>query len=178
MLQHLIDKDCMTVNLKFFMMLFIIPLASCSSTTNTLEKFKVSNFRQGLVDVSGRSSKIYAEGDRFPYEINGSCVSNSITKPCMWHGFEFFYESPSYISKIYCKTKSTTSLNQVYPGAVIAKNVTEFEWGFVLKGKKGQYLRPQYSISPPSTDKQPLTYLSQCYFNDEEIFNYEFTVLY
>lgn len=159
-------------------------LTACASPLiapgNAPAAFRVTAFRQGLMVVSpNKESLIYDQGNKFPYAVNGTCVANGESHPCMWHGFEISFESPDELSVLECFTESSRPTKQTTPGAVIASRTSVSRWGFQLDGLKGHYVRPQYTFAVGSAvGREPLKAVSHCYFKGQEVLTFEMTIFY
>lgn len=142
-----------------------------SSAAWAADGVRVTNFRQGLVkfDTDDRPF-ISDEGSDFIYKINGTCVAAGESYPCLWYGFEFEYESDSDTTQFECTSVSDIAQKHVYPGAVIAENTNVIRYGFVVSGRQGKYLRPQYTFGGRN---QGLHSKDTCSVDGKEVMKWE-----
>ena len=152
-------------------------LAGCASTAAVPEAqqtLKITGFRQGLVNFDpDREPRIYEAGSSFPYRVNGECVAAGKTVPCMWHGFEFTFEASSEDPELVCTSEASQDRNEVNPSAVVASGTPVARWGFVLEGRSGHYVRPQYTFG---IGDRPFRDVSTCTFNGKEVLKFDFTI--
>jgi len=149
--------------------------AGIKSVGNESSSITITNFKDGLIEFDENNKpRIYQEGDTFPYKENGKCVAANQEHSCQWRGFEFDYESPYEITKFDCVAISNRKQDYAYPDRYVGKNSKSSKWGFIVKGKSGHYIRPQYSFG--ITDK-PLHITFMCSHEGIEVLNWKISLL-
>jgi hypothetical protein len=139
------------MNRKIIFLTLLAFMAGCSqienrSNTNKESPVKISGFRAGLIEFDSNSQpRIYQEGEEFTFEVNGKCVSATEPVDCQWRGFEFDFISPLEETRFDCVNVSSKPQDFVYPTHVVAENSKKVRWGFIVRGKAGHYIRPQYT---------------------------------
>ncbi len=145
-----------------------------ANETKNAHGLKPTGLRTGLVAFDARGQpRIYKQGNEFKYEVNGRCVADGKEYPCQWRGFEFSYESPEEVTEFQCATRSDRPQAHVYPSKTVATNTKTLYWGFVVTGRKGHYLRPQYTID---LGNQPLRMAVSCSYKGAEVLKWEITL--
>lgn len=146
----------------FFYFLFLIAFL-CHAGPSDL---KISGYRQGLIAFNDKGKPyIYKVGNNFTYKTNGSCVAVGKKHDCMWYGFEFDFESPEEVTEIHCITLSNNEIKLVNPHENVSSGSNLAKWGYTLYGRRGHYIRPQYtSGSNPTGENQTLTYSDKCHY--------------
>ncbi len=134
-------------------------------------EFKIVTFKQGLVSFAAGEPSIYEEGDSFPYVVNGVCMANKQEFPCLWQGFEITYESPDPVSTLECTAESNRPMRGAKPDFIVAESATVVPWGFSLRGYRGKYIRPQYTIL--GSGPKPLSEVMTCYFKGRQVLQYK-----
>ena len=74
---------------------------------------KIFNVSQGLARESNGKMTIYAEGNNFVYHVNGNCVADGETKPCMWYAVAFEFAADADITLLSCKATFSEPTNDV-----------------------------------------------------------------
>jgi len=153
-----------------------ICLSACVTLPRSGTDFRISNFRQGLIgpDAAGKPV-IVAEGNDFPYAINGTCVASGQRIPCMWHGFEFTYQGPDDLNVLTCTVDSSVPFNAVDPAKTYGSSVTTFNFSLKLKGRQGRFINPQYTTWPAGRNT-PSHEVTRCEYGEQEVLRFEFTI--
>ena len=157
--------------LKSATLLLMFVFGVCAAEPTTL---KITDFHQGLIqfDQQGKPH-IYKPGNTFPYQINGTCVAAGKEYPCMWHGFEFSFAGPDDESQLDCTSVSSRPRKEVNPSQLKASHVESVNWGFVITGKKGYYIRPQYTFDVKDSDFRDST---RCTYKGQEVLSFELLI--
>lgn len=153
------DAPCVIVNVN----------GNWVSTPNTLQ---ITGFRQGLIEFDKNNApRIYKQGASFLYEANGSCVAAGKEKPCVWHGFEFAFEAPEENAELACISETNRPNTSVTPDQVLDPSTSVFHWKFTLQGRRGYYVRPQYTLGVVG---QPFHKTTRCNYKGQEVLRFEF----
>jgi hypothetical protein len=151
----------------FFLGLILLP-------SYASDELKIENFRQGLISFNAqRVPYIYKAGGTFPYQFNGTCVAAGKDNPCVWHGFEFSYVSQEEVTRIDCVSQSSEPTTNINPNRVIAQDVQYINWGFNIYGKRGNYIRPQYTFN---VGAKALSDWTRCSYKGKEILSFTFVL--
>ena len=124
-------------------------------------------------DESGRW-RVYREGADLRLQVNGSCVVAGESKPCMQHGVEIEYESPTDSTRLECVATFNNSMQVVTPSAIEAPATREFAFSLELKGQRGRESYPGYTIpnGKPSTDRTTI----RCHLAGRQVLEYTSSV--
>ena len=133
---------------------------------------KIVDYKQGLLRFDANSApSIYEEGRTFKFQNNGICNVSGDMKPCVWHGFAFRFESTELNPLINCVSLTSSPRDMVSPRGTSEKQVKEARWSFVIPGKSGYYVRPQYTIVRPTIEF--FSDISTCFYQGVEVLKIE-----
>ncbi len=153
-----------------------ICLSACVTLPRSGIDFRISNFRQGLIDPDAAGKPMIAtEGNDFPYAINGTCLVSGRRLPCMWHGFEFTYRGPDDLNVLTCTVDSSVPFNAVDPTETYGSSVTTFNFSLKLKGRQGRFINPKYKTWPAGANT-PWHEVTRCEYREQEVLRFEFTI--
>jgi hypothetical protein len=155
--------------------LLLALISACASVPDSDSAVKVYNLRQGLarVDASG-NWQIYAEGNNFLHQVNGSCVANGKATPCMWFAVAFEFSASAETTVLSCKGSFSEPTDVVTPKEVVAQQATENTGTIELQGSSGKVFWQGYSIADGNT--KPHTTSVICRHAGKEVLRYAFTI--
>ena len=151
-------------------------LSACAGLPRPSSDFRISNFHQGLIG-QGKAGEpaVVKEGNAFPYAVNGTCNASGKRLPCMWHGFEFDYEGAADLHVLTCTVESSTPYTAVDPTKTYGEGVSTFNYPLKLKGRRGHFINPQYTVWPESKGT-PQRSVTRCEYGEQEVLRFEFTI--
>jgi hypothetical protein len=155
--------------------LLLVLVSACASIEKLGSAVRISNVSQGLARIESSGEwKIYAEGSNFKHEVNGNCVADGKTTPCMWFAVAFDYSADADIAVLTCKGTFSEPTDVVTPKEVIALKAREHTSEVELRGRTGRAFWQGYSIA--DGDTKPNTTSVTCEHNGKSVLSYEFTI--
>lgn len=155
----------------------VLFLLGCSTKAppKAAQAFEVSALRSGLLEFrTNGDAYISQAGNQFPYVESGRCVVAGNENNCLWHGFEFLYRSPVQSTLIECKFESNRTQDRASPARYGEANATGGTFSFVLQGRSGRYVRPQYTTGLKG---HPFKTTTWCSREGVEIFRFTLTLI-
>ena len=158
-----------------WLVLLLVLVNACTSISTPESAVRISNVSQGLARIESSGEwKIYAEGSNFTLQVNGNCVADGKTKPCMWFAVAFDYAADADITILMCKATFSEPTDVVNPKGVITLKAREDTSAVELRGRTGRAFWQGYSI--PDGDTKPNTTSVTCEHNGKSVLSYTFTI--
>ncbi len=155
--------------------LLLVLVNACTSLSTPEPAVRIFNVTQGLARIESSGEwKIYAEGSNFKLQVNGNCVADGKTKPCMWFAVAFEYSADADITILTCKGTFSEPIDVVTPKGFIALKARENPSAIELRGRIGRAFWLGYGI--PDGDTKPNTTSVACEYNGKSVLRYAFTI--
>lgn len=137
--------------------------------------FRVLSFKQGeMHQVDGQWS-IRREAQTLTYGVNGTCVFNQESMPCMWYGYILEYDSAGRDVELSCSGHQDAPANFGNPGGLIARNVRAFSYVVPLKGNERLFINPQYTA--PAGEDRIVRAVTRCSVDGVQVLQFKQTLL-
>jgi hypothetical protein len=153
------------------LVILLVLVTGCGPKTSST--VKIHGVRQGLARESNGKWTIYEEGDHLAYQVNGQCVADGKTVPCMWYAVAFEYEADGDVTPLTCKSKLSRPTDIVTPKETVARQATEVAGAVELRGRSGKMVWPGYSTGD---DPAAITTTTDCTLNGKSVLNYSTTI--
>ena len=158
--------------MRFLLPILLVLVAGCGPKTSS--SVKIHDVKQGLARESNGEWTIYEEGNNLTHRVNGECVADGTTVPCMWYAVAFEYEANGDVTPLACKAKFSEPTDVLTPKETVARQATESSGTMELRGRSGKMVLPGYSIADGNTT--PSTTTIDCTLNGKSVLNYSMTI--
>jgi len=120
---------------------------------------------------------VYARGNSFTLEPNGSCAVEGRSQPCMWYGIEFDYSPSSARTRLVCTERFSKQTDVVSPDRSDTSKSETASYEVRLKGD-GHVALPSAVFREPNDSPAPWKADVVCSHEGRELLRYTFTALH
>jgi len=150
-------------------------ISACTSVPQTESTVKVYNLRQGLLRLQADGQwSIYAEGDNFLHQDNGTCLAAGKTTPCMWFGVAFEFSANAETTNLTCNATFSEPTDVITPREVLAVKARRDISTLELRGRSGKVFWQGYNVADGTVNPNRIAVV--CEHEGREILRYAFTI--